>query len=72
MLPHRRGLSISVGWGGGGGGQGARLNREGVFFELGKMMVSILHKDLERKVETLKHIKLEVSAVEDPQQNPNF
>ena len=71
-----------MGWGGGGGGggPGARrngeggggLNREGGFFELGKMMVSILHKDLERKVETLKHIKLEVSAVEDPQQNPNF
>ena len=49
-----------------------RLNREGGLFELAKMMVSILHKDLERKVETLKHIKLEVSAVEDPQQNPNF
>ena len=49
-----------------------RLNREGGLFELAKMMVSILHKDLERKVETLKHMKSEVSAVEDPKQNLNF
>lgn len=36
--------------GGGGGG----------LIDLAKMMVSILHKDLERKVETLKQMTLEV------------
>ena len=49
-------------WGVGGGG----LNRdrgliwEGGFFNLLKMMASVIHKELECKVEKLKYKKLEV------------
>ena len=46
---------VSRGWGGGGGGvieTGRVLEREGLF-DLVKMVVSALHKELECKVEKL-------------------
>ena len=52
---HRDGGLI---WGGGGGG----------FFNLKKTMVSVLHKELEHKVEKLKNKKAGGHAAEDQNQ----
>lgn len=43
----------------GGGGGGAVFERWSLLI-LARMMVSVLHRDLERKVEVLKYMKLEV------------
>ena len=49
------------GGGGGGGGEG--------LFNLTKTIVSVVHKDLEYKVENLKYIK---KKLKDNKTNPNF
>ena len=46
------GITVNPHLMGGGGGE---------LFNLAKMVVSVLHKDLERKVEKLKYKKLEVT-----------
>ena len=60
--------------GGGGGGRGRALDEMGDLFEsvglfsLEKMMVSVLHKELEYNVEKLKYKKDEDHAAEDQNQ----
>ena len=47
---------LTLRWGKEGGGEFER----GSLLILARMMVSVLHRDLERKVEMLKYMKLEV------------
>ena len=44
----------------------------GALFNLEKTMVSVLHKELEYKVEKLKKKKVGGHAAEDQNKNPNF
>ena len=54
---------------GGGGG----LNRDGGLFKSEKTVVSVLHKELEYKVEKLKYKKVGDHAAEDHwESNPTF
>ena len=61
-------------WGRGGGGRGRALDEMGDlfesvgFFSLEKMMVSVLHKELEYNVEKLKYKKDEDHAAKNQNQ----
>ena len=48
------------------------LDREGSLFNLAKMMVSVLNKELESKVEQLRHMELMVTCSRRSKTNPHF
>ena len=51
-----------------GGGEGGGVNRHRGLFALEKMVVSVLHKELEYTVEKLKYKKIGGHAAEDQNQ----
>ena len=62
-----KGLFISCPFGGGG-----HLIEVGSLFNVEKTMVSLLHKELEYKVEKLKYEKVGGHAARDQKSNPKF